>query len=520
MVRKGAEESLKARDEFSAAHDSALAQRDEAQARVEEALEQLAVVRKGAEESLKARDEFSAAHDSALEQRDAAMARVEALAAASDFLRKANEEALAARDSWQSSYEEAIAARDAVQSAHDLACQQRDSLSLEVAQLTSERDSLTRDHSAAMETLASERRAHEAKARALLAIARQELETSDHLRQALAASQAIIEQYRSSTSWKLTAPLRGLIRFATGAAQADGGKTVRPPAHRGMSPFLLKLLDGKKMRSAKRPPPALAAEHKASGGPQLASGHALVGVVIHAYYPELLPEILEMLGASRVSLKLYVTTEPGKAGTVHELLERSPFSYELIQCENRGRDIGPFLSAMKWVNHDRPDYVLKLHTKRSTHLRNGEAWRAHLYESLLGMDGPARAVERFELSPQTGLLGPDGHILSTQDFAGTNAVMMADLAQRFAIAPSDLTQSGFVAGSMFYVRRELVADVTDETIPLSGFDLEQGQIDGTLAHAMERVFGALVMARGYKVASLGNFIQQPEPLRRGAYQYV
>ena len=251
-----------------------------------------------------------------------------------------------------------------------------------------------------------------------------------------------------------------------------------------------------------------------------ADGRLQLAVVIHAYYPELLPELLERLQMTTVSMRLYVTTTSQNIDDVNVLLQGAGLPYDLIETENRGRDIAPFLSAMNWVNQAGPEFVLKLHTKKSIHLKNGENWRSHLYESLLGLDGPQRAVQTFNKTPEIGLLGPEGHILATADFVGQNGQIISDLAARFGISEADVQSSGFVAGTMFYARHEVVQPLTDNMVSLSEFATEQGQTDGTMAHAIERIFGALAVGQGYRVASLGNFVQQEAPLRTGAYQFL
>jgi lipopolysaccharide biosynthesis protein len=49
--------------------------------------------------------------------------------------------------------------------------------------------------------------------------------------------------------------------------------------------------------------------------------------------------------------------------------------------------------------------------------------------------------------------------------------------------PSEL---GFFAGTMFWARLPAIRDCLD--VPTRWFQLESGQIDGTMAHALERLF--------------------------------
>ena len=79
--------------------------------------------------------------------------------------------------------------------------------------------------------------------------------------------------------------------------------------------------------------------------------------------------------------------------------------------ENRGRDIGPFLTLLEQGRLDRYRYVCKVHGKksmdggRSTYM--GEMWRRRLLFDLLGAPGAAIAViDMFEREPSIGMIGP------------------------------------------------------------------------------------------------------------------
>ena len=61
---------------------------------------------------------------------------------------------------------------------------------------------------------------------------------------------------------------------------------------------------------------------------------------------------------------------------------------------------------------------------------------------------------------------------------------------------SALEHAYFAAGSMFWFRRAALESLTAPRI-LNLFELELGQLDGTIAHAMERVFPIEARRGGY-----------------------
>lgn len=63
-----------------------------------------------------------------------------------------------------------------------------------------------------------------------------------------------------------------------------------------------------------------------------------------------------------------------------------------------------------------------------------------------------------------------------------------------------LADDRFVAGSMFWVRLEALRTLLDAPLQPRDFEPESGQIDGTLAHAIERIVAASVAQAGWRVA--------------------
>ncbi|QHQ29415.1 glycoside hydrolase family 99-like domain-containing protein [Xanthomonas albilineans] len=233
--------------------------------------------------------------------------------------------------------------------------------------------------------------------------------------------------------------------------------------------------------------------------------------IVHAWYPNVLPELLNPLAASALPWRLLVTTSPDQASAVQAQLRDCSFPYEVMVLENRGRDILPFLHAGERLLQDGVDVVLKLHTKRSTHLHNGDAWRSELLQRLAGADRAARILEAFAQDPMLGLVAPEGHLLPLADFWGGNRMAADYLLRRTGYTDVCLDEAHFISGSMFWVRLHALRPLLDSHLCPSEFEPEQGQIDGTLAHAAERVTALLAQHRGYRVATAAELIGAPSP---------
>jgi len=225
--------------------------------------------------------------------------------------------------------------------------------------------------------------------------------------------------------------------------------------------------------------------------------------VIHAWHPELLPELLRAVGESGVEFRVIVTTASEKAQAVSELIARAGIEAELLAFENRGRDILPFLGALQHLARKEGDQtILKLHTKRSEHLDNGEQWRREMIDSLLAQGQAMAALAAFADDPGLGILAPRGHLLRLDDYWGGNRPMISHFAGLLGI-PQPEGDARFVSGSMFWARTTALEPLLDSTIDVWNFESEKGQFDGTAAHAIERLFAVCAEHAGYRVEQIG-----------------
>lgn len=229
-----------------------------------------------------------------------------------------------------------------------------------------------------------------------------------------------------------------------------------------------------------------------------------IAVVLHLYYYDLLKEIKQYLGAIVEPFDLYVTTP--FEGDVHKIIDDCAdlaASVTVHISENRGRDIGPFL--VLYLNGALDDYeaVLKLHSKKSKYSQLGEEWRKSIYDALMKDSFTVRKILQLIRCQDVGLVGPHPYYLSNDNFWGANRTTVNNLLLRTGVVSKEEEVTlGFFAGSMFWFSP--LAIIRLKTIPVNElfFVHENGMQDGTLAHALERIFCPLVRAEGYSTTSL------------------
>lgn len=223
-------------------------------------------------------------------------------------------------------------------------------------------------------------------------------------------------------------------------------------------------------------------------------------VHLHAWYLETLPEVLSALREAALDWTIVVTTPAQQVDLARQALVAHELQGEVIAVDNHGRDILPFLEVSERLLQAGHDVVLKLHTKRSTHRADGDQWRQELLQRLVQGGRAARIHAAFQADPALGMVVAEGHLLPVADFIGGNGPALARLQARLGLeTPADATQFG--AGSMGWWRLQALRPLLDAHLHRSAFEDEQGQIDGTLAHAIERALGACCEHAGLRVTT-------------------
>jgi lipopolysaccharide biosynthesis protein len=161
---------------------------------------------------------------------------------------------------------------------------------------------------------------------------------------------------------------------------------------------------------------------------------------------------------------------------------------DIVVCENRGRDVLPFLQVAGRLYDEGVRIVLKLHTKRSTHRQDGETWRRELVEKLLAPERATSILAAFRQRPELGLVASEGHLQPLSYYWGANQANVEYLCRRTGIPTPDPGHDRFIAGTMFWARLDAMLPLLDSHLGTWEFEDEAGQVDGTLAHAVERVF--------------------------------
>ncbi|MEL6790488.1 MAG: rhamnan synthesis F family protein [Pseudomonadota bacterium] len=167
-------------------------------------------------------------------------------------------------------------------------------------------------------------------------------------------------------------------------------------------------------------------------------------------------------------------------------------------CPNQGRDVQPWLVAFadEIAAHD---LFCHIHTKKSGYNKFQRSWRRYLAHTLFGEKTIVNQIlSLFADDPTVGLVFPAYfYILRNQPNYGKNFDAYERLyAMLFGDVP-DTECPDYPAGSFFWARSATLEPLFNLQLTVDDFDTEDGQVDGTMAHALERILGALPDVTGH-----------------------
>ncbi|ARC35270.1 glycosyl transferase family 1 (plasmid) [Paracoccus yeei] len=244
-------------------------------------------------------------------------------------------------------------------------------------------------------------------------------------------------------------------------------------------------------------------------------------VVVHVYYPELWPEFEQILKSLTIDFDLYVTLAyRGKATNECQRLVSEAFpNAVVVQMENRGRDILPFVSLVNAGLLSKYKAICKIHTKKSPHRLDGDIWRRHLIEGLLSPESLPDRLDNFMHDDRASVWVSDGQHYEDTKWWGSNYEITRQILHRVEIE-LDRANCGFPAGSMYWLKSDMIAMIKALQLNANDFDIEYGQVDGTVAHGFERAMGPLCKAFGNRIVQtteLETAVREATPASKPRY---
>lgn len=215
--------------------------------------------------------------------------------------------------------------------------------------------------------------------------------------------------------------------------------------------------------------------------------HSDLAVIVHLYFTEKWEYIKEALKNIEEPYDLHISLNDKDKDFKGIIRESHPTASVYI-VPNRGRDVLPFVHIARRLKTAGYKYFLKLHSKKSKHRSDGHNWFEELVDALI----PSREITQqimTTLQKEDTIIGPSGHYVALSRHLGSNRKHIDGLAKKiYGKTRLDITRdSGFFAGTMFWGTFEAIDPLLSLYLSPEDFEPEMGQIDGTMAHAVERI---------------------------------
>jgi hypothetical protein len=226
-----------------------------------------------------------------------------------------------------------------------------------------------------------------------------------------------------------------------------------------------------------------------------------ISVIVHLYHVDTWIDIREKLKNIPYEYTLIVSLVK-KHYTEQDIKKIKQFhpKVKIVIFENKGLDILPFLKCLQYVPRT-TKYLLKIHSKKSPHMKEGDDWRNNLLENVLPSSNKIDLILHNLEYTDIGMIGG-----SSIGYYGRNLhsseMPEPGLDLIYSYTKEKPTDFYWIPGTMFWVRFDLLSSIDDAFIKFIEKHQPVGyRENGTIVHGLERYFGKLVYDAG-KILSM------------------
>ena len=228
----------------------------------------------------------------------------------------------------------------------------------------------------------------------------------------------------------------------------------------------------------------------------------MTAIFLHIYYPHLSDDIIDKLESIPFEFNLYINLVENKSDHLASTFKALYPNAVINTSPNNGMDCGGQLRTLNyWLQHGKDEeFIIFLHTKKNDALRN-EMWSI-----VLDREGAAQAAFN---DPEVGMVGvqewnlqypvtPDCNIEQSERY-GAPIHCCDYYCALLGLKNFEINKFGFIGGTMFLVRSSIFKKVF-ENVDIESIVSELPDYDnGGKIHALERIFGYVVLSEGYKI---------------------
>ena len=234
-------------------------------------------------------------------------------------------------------------------------------------------------------------------------------------------------------------------------------------------------------------------------------------VVIHMFYPDLVDECFEYANHIPQGVDVLVTTSnPAIKEEIAQKFSKIQGQFlGVLDAPKRGRDIAGFLIAAreKFLDYDIACFTHDKKMSSEAHYYTiGENFRELILKNVLASDTYIRGIlQLFRDNPLLGVLAPPHPFMGSYLNALGNAWQgnfkaTQQLIEQLGLEHSchvDKEHQPYVLGTSLWFRVDALLPLLNHRFEISDFPEEPLPADGTISHAIERVFPYVAQSQGY-----------------------
>lgn len=234
-----------------------------------------------------------------------------------------------------------------------------------------------------------------------------------------------------------------------------------------------------------------------------------IALIMHLYFLDLLEDSLKWALAMPAEADVYITTNTEeKKEAIEKVFKQLPCNHlEVRIIENRGRDVSSLLVGVKDVI-GQYDYACFVHDKKTAQLTPCSVGEGFAYKcfknTLYNKIFVKNVIGLFAENPNLGILSPPipnhGDFFPSIGCEWTNNFSNTEnLAKKIGVTVPMSGNKEHLAplGTMFWFRPKAMKPLYDYDWTYKDFPPEPNSTDGSLLHAIERLYPFVVQQAGF-----------------------
>lgn len=237
-----------------------------------------------------------------------------------------------------------------------------------------------------------------------------------------------------------------------------------------------------------------------------------IGIILFLYYEESLEMYFPYIDKIPHFIDIYIVSNNEKIYIeILKLVEIKRIKIKFIHSYNRGRDVSALLVACRDIVLSY-EYICYIHDKRKKDYileEDFNLWIENLWGNLLGgKNYILNVLDLLDRNRKIGLLVPPEPIgraiaIWYDNAWGENFELVNQLVKEMNLeCKLDPDKSPITIGTVFWARSDALKKLFDKNWKYEDFDEEPLKDDGTISHAIERIFGYVAQDAGYDTGTI------------------